>query len=244
MEASHPLVRYELASALMHRDGVGVMALEQVVTHLLDPLDGNQSGTAAPSPTGICTFVAPSSLEAFDPLAVDVAAEVFSARPTLRRTTALLSSPDRPSELPALPLALTDLDVCQAFSGGDVQYDRSAVLAAVRDRFGSDWQVTGALVVDAVGHVLTAYSSLFDPEAFGASWYVVDGHSIGACVDGLESQEFTGHVRSEMERIGKAIITLDLLLEHTGNSRHASWMNDALDVYASLVSHDTDPCTD
>jgi len=243
LDVNHGIARYELAISLMQRDEIGVAALERVMSFLINPSAGGSSDSEQPPAGSSCTFSQSATADPFDPLSMDGASGVLQKRATSRRVVELLSDPSGHTEQPALPPALTELNICDALTGGEVNYDRSRVLEAVQSAFENNHQVTGALVANAIGLTLTTYATLFDSDGGTASWFVVDDSRIGACIEPVNYVPFVAMAREEVYRVGNAILTLDLLLEHTGHARHVSWVEDALAMFSTLESLDTNPCS-
>jgi hypothetical protein len=238
---SHPIVRFELASTLMRRDKLDLLTLEATVSHLL-----NAGGTASArsAPDQVCTFGLLDSAEPFDPTDFEAFEQISASRPTILRVLELLNDPSSPTETPAMPSELTDLDICEVMSPNGLEYNRSVVLSALSDRFENHSQVTGALTANSIAITLGSYVNLFEQPDLNVDWYIVNGQNVGACVADENIELLTERARGEVRRAGQALISLDLLIHHSGNTNFEEVIDDAIDFYQTLESDDIDPCSD
>jgi len=246
-EPANPTVRVELSSTLMRRDRLTLLDLEKLTAHLFGALDGHAHAASpalarAPLEGDVCTFGPEASAEPFDPRSPDYD-RIVAARPTIRRVLDLLSDPEAPTETPALPPALTELDVCSVLVDDGVHYDRHAVLAAVRKRFETPEQVTAALTMNALALSLTAYVSLFEQPDLPVRWFAVDGAEVGACVAEGHYDLLVTRARAEVQRVGQALLSLDLLETHTNHAESAALVDKALELYQSVRGAELDPCS-
>lgn len=242
-------VQVELSATLLQRDRLTLLELERVTSHLLETLTGTALPPAAAHadapPEGrslTCTFPPGSIAEPMDPRAPDHA-RIAAGAATLRRVAALLADPEAPPGTTALPPALTRLDACSIVRDGAFRYDRAGVLATVRTRLGSPERTTAALAMHALTRTLGAYLELFEQPDLPVYWFVVNGAEAGACVAETDYDRFTARARTEIGRIGQALLSLDQLAAHTGQSDYDALVRDALAVYERLRAEDLDPCT-
>lgn len=242
IDPSNAEVRFELASTLMRRDGLDLFTLEQLTSHLLGaggaPLAGR--GAAADS----CTFEPGASVEPFDPRDFDSYQQILDARETLLWVIELLNDPDAPGEAPAMPEAFTSLNICNVLGPDGLDYDRDSVLNALYAQFGDDDDlVVGALTVNAIALTLLSYIELFEQPDLNVDWFIVDDTTVGACIASEHYDLFISRAQGEVQRAGQALISLDLLVYHTGNTQFAEIVADAADLYDLLQSEPMNPCT-
>lgn len=242
IEPSHPVVRFELGTTLLRRDRLDLTTLEQVTSHLISARGGRGAGGGSAGDGQVCTFPADAAIEPFDPREVDDFEQLSNARPTLVWVIELLNDPSSPGESPAMPPELTDLDVCEVLHPTGLDYDRQLVLDALLAQFESPEQVTGALVTNAVAQTLTSYVNLFEQPDIPVDWFIVDNTDVGACVAEADYDLFVGRARAEVQRAGEALISLDMLVFHTGNGHYEVIVDDAIEVYHILESEDVSPC--
>jgi hypothetical protein len=242
-DRSHPRVRLQLASTLMQREGLTFLHLERVITHLVGSLDQPATaGRSAASDAAVCTFSSSAATEPFDPRAFEGFDAISGSRATLRYVIELLNDPAVSTETPAMPAELTGIDVCSVVSTSGLAYDRSGVLAALRTQFGSDEAVTSALSTNSVALTLAAYVALFEQPDLPVSWFIVDGSNVGACMAEGHYDLFIQRAQGEVQRVGQAILSLDLLMAHSGNAQYSAYVDDALELYASVEANELNPC--
>jgi len=241
LEPSHAVVRLELGTTLMRRDDLSVLDLEAVVGHVLNAVNGDFGGAGRGVSDAVCTFGEEASVEPFEPQAYAGYDDLVANRATLARVRELLSDP-LDAHLPALPAAVTDLDVCGVLSADGLNYDRGIVLDALYEQFENDEQVTAALVSHAVILTLLSYLDLFEQPSLDVSWFVVDGEDLGACIEPVQYGAFMQSYRAQVARIGAALISLDLLVAHTGHSAYGQLVDDAHALYLALETSETTPC--
>jgi hypothetical protein len=239
-EPSNPFVRLDLGATLMQRERLTFLEVEAVTRHVLDAL--GHGAAARPVATEVCTFEPGTATGVFDPRGADGYAQIVSARPTLRRVVELLSDPAAPTEAPALPTAFTSLDVCEAITPAGLNYNRNAVLAAIRDQFSTDTQVTAALSTASVAYTLGSYVALFEQPDLPVAWYTLPEDGLGACVAEAQYDLLVERAQAEVRQVGRALFALDLLMLHSSQDVFAEYIEDALDLYASFDDADLSPC--
>ncbi len=239
----NPEVRLELSSTLMQRDNLNLLDLERVTQHLLSAVESEAGTGMRGFAADTCTFDAGEAAVPFDPTAVEDYDDITGAGATLARVTELLNEHEG-IESPGMPTELTSLNICSAIDGGTLNYDRDAVLAAVNDRFGDDAAATRALTVNAVALTLQAYVALFEQPDLPVDWFIVDGDDLGACMAESQFDLFVERAQGEVDRVGQALISLDLLLQNTGNDEYAEYVDDALEVYQTVETAELNPCFD
>jgi hypothetical protein len=238
---SHPVVRFELASTLMRRDKLDLLTLEAALSHLQN---ATGTGSARSAQDQVCTFGLLDSAEPFDPTNFEAFDQISNARPTIKRVLELLNDPSSPTETPAMPSQLTSLDICEVITPTGLHYNRSAVLNALTNQFETHSQVTGALTANSVALTLGSYVNLFEQPDLNIGWYIVNGQDVGACATQEQIDLLTERARGEVQRAGQALISLDLLIHHSGNTNFVEVVDDATDFYHTLESDDFDPCSD
>jgi hypothetical protein len=232
-DRSHPRVRLQLT--FLH--------LERVITHLVGSLDQPATaGRSAASDAAVCTFSSSAATEPFDPRAFEGFDAISGSRATLRYVIELLNDPAVSTETPAMPAELTGIDVCSVVSTSGLAYDRSGVLAALRTQFGSDEAVTSALSTNSVALTLAAYVALFEQPDLPVSLFIVAGSNVGACMAEGHYDLFIQRAQGEVQRVGQAILSLDLLMAHSGNAQYSAYVDDALELYASVEANELNPC--
>jgi tetratricopeptide (TPR) repeat protein len=241
IDPNNQTVRLELAITMMRRDQLSLLNLESVTTHLLSGM-GASGAAGRPGGEVSCTFPDTSIVEPFDPRAVEDFPAISAARPAIERVLELLTAPASSDEAPAMPAAFTELQICDAIVDGELAYDREAVLAALNARFDTHEQVTSALTMTAVSLTLAAYVALFEQPDLEVSWFTVDGEDIGGCVAAEHYDLFVQRAQEQVGRAGRALLALDLLLAHSGNAGYATYVDDALALYQSIETAETNPC--
>lgn len=241
IDPSNQTVRLELAVTLMRRDQLSLLHLESVTAHLLS---GRGASGAAGRPAGevACTFGEDATLEPFDPQALSDFNAISAARTTLARILELLNQPASADEAPAMPTAFLALQICDIIRDGALDYDREAVLEALYDRFDNDEQVTSALTMNAVALTLSAYVALFEQPDLQIDWFIVDGEDVGGCVAAEHYDLFIHRAQEQVGRAGRALLALDLLMAHSGNASYATYVDDALALYLTIETAETNPC--
>jgi hypothetical protein len=241
-EPSNPVVRLDLGSTLMLREKLTFLEVEAVTRHILDALGHGDALRGASAAAEVCTFEPGTATAPFNPRGADGYAQIVSARPTLRRVVELLSDPAAPTEAPALPAAFTSLDVCEAITPAGLNYNRNAVLAAIRDQFSMDTQVTAVLSTASVAYTLGSYVALFEQPDLPVSWYTLPDDGLGACVAEAQYDLLVERAQAQVRQVGRALFALDLLMLHSGQDEFAEYVEDALDLYASFDDDDLSPC--
>jgi hypothetical protein len=242
-EPSNPVVRLDLSSTLMLRERLTFLEVEAVTRHILDALGRGDALRGAARPAAeVCTFEPGTATGTFDPRGADGYAQIVSARPTLRRVVELLSDPAAPTEAPALPAAFTSLDVCEVITPTGLNYNRNAVLAAIRNQFSTDTQVTAVLSTASVAYTLGSYVALFEQPDLPVVWYTLPDDGLGACVAEAQYDLLVERAQAEVRQVGRSLFALDLLMLHSGQDEFAEYVEDALDLYASFEDDDLAPC--
>jgi len=244
-EPSHPIVRLDLSTALLQQKRLGLLELEALTRHFLDAFGVDQTaGRTAASDS--CTFEPGTQTGTFDPRGAEGYAAVAAARPTLRRVVQLLSDPAAPTEAPAMPSAFTSLDICEAVSDGafsdSYRLNRSAVLAALRNQFPTDAQVTAALSTAAVAYTLGSYVAIFEQPDLPVAWFTLEGDRVGGCVAAGQYDLFVSRTRAEVRQVGRALFALDLLMAFSGQQDYQEYVEDGLELLVGLDTGDFSPC--
>lgn len=241
LEPSNPVVRYELAFTLMRREKLDLMSLERVVSHLLSARSGHAARATA---EGLCTFDTRRRAEPFDPRDLDGFEAIAAARPTLKWVLELLNDPSSPTEAPAMPAEFTSLDICEVITPDGLRYNRQQVLDALYNQFETEHQVTGALSTNAIALTLASYVNLFEQPDLRVDWFIVDGEDLGACIDESDYDLLVERAIGEVRRAGRALLAVDLLLEHAGNTSIQKIVDDALRYYHTFKIDEFNPCAD
>lgn len=229
-EPDNPQVRLELAGTLLQREDLNSIDLvSQVTDFMRRSLDGEAGhrGGAADS----CSWEGAEPTQPFDPGAFPEYHEILEARPVLNRVRDLLAGPDGA----ILPPALVALRPCDVVVDGEPVYDREAILAELYATFGGDPnRVRAALLLNTVTLTLNAYAGVFEQPDVPVSWFLVgepEDVRLGFCIAGEEVVTFEDRITEEISNVGRAVISLDLLVHDASNPALAELRDEALDLY-------------
>lgn len=232
-EPTNPEVRLELAGTLLQREGLNSIDLvSQVVAfvreHEAEP-SGQRSGSA-----DSCSWDSAEPTQAFDPSAFPEYQAILDARPVLNQVRDLLAGPDGA----ILPPELVTLSPCEAIVDGEVVYDRDAILGDLYAALGNDPnRVRAALVLNMVTLTLNAYVGIFEQPDLPVSWFIVgEGESerLGFCVATEQAATLHDRIDTEVNNVGRAMFSIDLLVHDAHNAALASLRDEALALYETI----------
>lgn len=223
-------VRLELAGTLLQREGLNSIDLVSQITDFmrrsLDDEAGHRSGSA-----DSCSWEGLEPTRPFDPGAFPEYRAILDARPVLNQVRDLLAGPDGA----ILPAELVALRPCDAIVDGEVVYDRDAILDDLYATFGGDPnRVRAALLVNTVTLTLNAYAGIFEQPGVPVSWLLVgesDALRLGFCVATEDVVTFQDQITTEVHNIGRAVISLDLLVHDARSAVLTTLLDEALALY-------------
>ena len=231
-EPQNPRVRVELATTLLQRDDVDLLDIDRIGTFISET-----AGTAVPAPAqvarGGCAAASDPTATAFDPTDVADFDELLGAIETIARADELLDA--------VIPSELQGFDICTSIDDGAFVYDQPAALAALRSQGLSEAQVAQALAVNALAEFIEAYVFITEEASQQATWYRLADGSVTICVD--DQDAFEAQVRSAVEGIGEAVVSLDARAAVVGSdSAAADIVEVALDAYEEVRDAIGDYC--
>lgn len=229
-EPKHPVVRVELAGALLRRESLNsVNLIARIAEHVEQGTEDVPSGPGQRS--GACSWNDAAEFRTFDPSSLSEFPDVVAARSTLNRIRGLFTD----AEAPIMPAGMRELNTCTVARGGEVGYDRNALLDELYTAFEGDYNlVRTALLLNAATLTLDAYVELFADVELPVDWFLVgdpEAARLGFCTDPLQAPSFTDHVASEADRLGRALVSVDLLIHDANQASLAELRDDALEFY-------------
>lgn len=234
MEPANPEVRVELAGTLLQREGLNALdVVSQVTTYVQESL-GGEAGSRRGAGADSCSWNSTEPTAAFDPGAFPEYQAILDARPVLNQVRDLLAGPNGA----ILPQALVTLSPCAAIVDGTFVYDRDAILAELYATFGGDPNhVRTALLLNTVTLTLNAYAGIFEQPDLPVSWFLVgepDDARFGFCVAAEHDGILDGQIDTEVNNIGRAMFSLDLLVHDASNAALADLRDEALALYETF----------
>ncbi len=226
-------VRLELAGTLLQREGLNSIDLVGQVTDFvrrsLDGEAGHRGGSA-----DSCSWESAEPTRPFDPGAFPEYRQILEARPVLNQVRDLLAGPDGA----ILPPSLVTLRPCDVVVDGEPVYDRDAILAELYATFGNDPNsVRAALLLNTVTLTLNAYAGIFEQPDVPVSWFLVgepEDARFGYCIATEEVVTFEERITEEITNVGRAMISLDLLVHDGSNAALTELRDEALALYEAF----------
>lgn len=220
-----PVVRVELATTLLQRDGLDLLDIDRIGRFLSQAGDAVQTAPARTSASGAtCAAADEPGAEPFELAGVEGFDEIVANVESLTRAGEMLD--------PVIPAALRGFDVCTSVVGGALAYDREGAIAELEAQGLSREQVTQALAVNALARFLNAYRSVSDL-AEQATWYRLADGSVVVCADDVDA--LRADAAPAVRDIGQAVLSLDARASLVGpNSVAADVVAVALDAYRQL----------
>lgn len=226
---ANPVVRTELAQTLLQREGLGLMDIDRIASHLMAaggvaPLA--PTGTAAALAKGAaCSYATDPAATPFDPLAVENFPRIDASRETVRRTLELLA--------PVVPAQLRTITACSGVQDGRLVYDRAGAAAHLRGLGFTDPQIASTLAVNAVARFFNAYYFVADELAPQTSWYHVrrpGRTAVGVCA--ADPERLRQDSEAAIRDLGETLGSLDLRATTFGaGSASMELVNLLLDTY-------------
>lgn len=240
-DSDNAIVRVELATTLMQREGLNSVDLvgqvSDFVTEAIDSAEGmDQSEDAARFGGEVCSYTSGEpNREVFDPAAFEGYSNIIASLPLLRRVRDLLSG----GTGAVLPSTLLALSPCEAIVDGEVIYDREVASDELYATFGGNQTlVRTALQLNAVVLVLDAYSGIFEQADLPVNWYLVgseDHRRLGFCVaDESELDRLYNRIDERVADVGRALFSIDLLVYDDGSETLEMLRDDALELYVTF----------
>ncbi|MEM1042459.1 MAG: tetratricopeptide repeat protein [Bacteroidota bacterium] len=240
-DPANAVVRLELATTLMQRDGLNsVDLISQVSNFISDATESAEGGFRAPfasrSQVEACSYTSSETdREVFDPTEFGGYGDIIASLPTLERVRELLGGADG-SVLPSQLLALSP---CEAIVDGEVVYDRAAASQEIYDTFDGDQNlVRTALQLNAVGLILDAYSGIFEQPDLPVDWYLVgseDNRRLGFCVADEPTLDLLyDRIDGRVADVGQALFSIDLLVFDDGSETLEDLRDEALELYVTF----------
>ncbi len=239
-EPENAVVRIELATTLMQREGLNSVDLvgqvSDFVTEAIDSAEGaTQAGDAARSGGESCSYTSSDpNREVFEPASFEGYSDIIASLPLLRRVRDLLAGDDG-----VLPAALRALSPCESIVNGEVVYDRVAASQELYDTFGGNQTlVRTALQLNAVVLVLDAYSGIFEQPDLPVDWYLVgseDNRRLGFCVADEPTLDLLySRIDDRVADVGRALFSIDLLVYDDGSETLEELRDEALELYVTF----------
>ena len=231
-----PVVRVELATTLLQRDGLDLLDIDRIGRFLSQVADAGPTGSAqtasarasasgtASAGGAACSAADEPGAQPFELDAVEGFGEIVDKVETLTRAGELLE--------PVIPEALRSFDVCTSVVDGALVYDRAGAIAELEAQGLSRDQVTQALAVNALARFLGAYRFVSDV-AEQATWYRMPDGSVVVCADDLDA--LRADADPAVRDLGQAVLSLDARASLVGSgSVAAEVVAVALDAYRQL----------
>lgn len=237
LEPENPMVRMDLATTLMQREQINLLSLERVTTYVLEEIAA-EGGQARGAQSDTCTFDAGEPTRPFDPNAVEDYEEIVADTPVIAEVLQLLNGPAGPAAAPVIPTGLSDLDPCTIAQDGELTYDRDALLATLRARFGGDdRRVNAVLTMNAVALTLGAYLGIFETPEAPVNWFLIGEPGdarIGFCMDRASIASFHENIETNLDAVAEAFFSLDLLLYNAGDTELRVYVDETLELYEAF----------
>ncbi len=231
-EPQNAVVRVELATTLLQRDGIDLLDLDRISQHFSAIADGTSTTTAARG--GSCSYATDPSAQAFDPADYIGFDELVAKAGTLDEAADLLDG--------VLPAAIRDFDLCMTVVDGALVYDRDGALVDLRARGLSDTQISQALAVTALTTFTSAYLFVANETAETSTWYRLADGSIAVCAD--DEDALREQAEGPIREAGQAVLALDTRASLLGRGSVAAELVDtALGFYGDLQDAVADYCT-
>ena len=222
-EPENAVVRVELATTLLQRDGIDLIDIDRIGQFL------SSAGTArtAPATAGrsACAYAADPDAVAFDPTGYEGFAELEASIETIQEAKATLEG--------VLPSAITSFDLCSTVVDGALVYDRAGAYGELVALGLSDDQAAQALAVGALAQFVDAYVAFTRDLAGETTWYRLPDGSIAICA--VDEDAARAKAEGAIAGIGQAVLALDARASILGGASVAAEIVDtALDVYNEL----------
>ncbi len=232
-EPENAVVRVELATTLLQRDGIDLIDLDRIGQFLTTFSDD------APAPStagrgGSCSFASDPTSQAFDPGGVDGFDDLVAAAGTLTEARTLLDG--------LLPTAVTSFDLCTTVVDGALAYDRDGALADLAAQGLTRDQTAQALAVSALTTFIDAYVFVAEELPETTTWYRLADGSVAICAEDEEAVK--AQAEDSIRGIGQALLALDARAALLGSGSLAAEIVDtALGVYTDLQDAVADYCS-
>lgn len=247
-------VRTALAGALLQREGLGLIDVVDVSSHVLEALgrDDGARASARGTAADACTFAAEEPATPFDPLGLDGYEAIAEASPVLGYVLDLLRGRDEhggPGSA-VIPDLLEAVDLCAAVTPEGLSYDREALLAELRAGFSGtaaevDRRVNAALDIYTTAAVLDAYRAIFE-EQVPVRWYIYgEGQDrLGYCAPAADFDAIEQKAEEQIPRLGRAVLALDLRLANgSGSDDLEAILDDVVELYHQFRDELTSLCS-
>ena len=228
------VVRVELATTLLERDGLDLVDLDRIGRFLTADAGRQPAARTAPASRGsACSLADDPSATPIDPTAAAGFDEVRAYLETLAEAAETLE--------PVIPQALQGFDVCTSVADGALVYDRDGAVRELKARGLSDARVAQALAVYALTQFLDAYATVADGLAEQTSWYRRADGSVAVCVH--DEDRAQAIAEAAVADVGGAVLALDARASIVGpRSVAAEVVALALDAYEQLRESVGDYC--
>ena len=231
-EPTNAVVRVELATTLLQRDGIDLIDLDRVGQYLTTFT--GETGSAATAGRGVCSYASDPNAEAFDPAGVDGFEDILAYAATLEEAKDLLQG--------LLPDAIQSFDLCTTVVDGKLAYDREGAVADLRALGLSEDRIAQALAVSAVSTFMQAYLYISEELPETTTWYRLSDGSIAICAD--DEDAVREQAEDSIRGLGQALLSLDTRASLLGSGSVAAEIVDtALDVYIEFEDAVADYCT-
>lgn len=229
-EPENAVVRVELATTLLQRDGINLVDLDRVGQYLT-----TFTGEAATSARGgACAYADDPNAEPFSPAGVDGFGDILAYAATLGQARDLLSG--------VLPEVLQSFDICTTVVDGELSYDREGAVADLRGLGLTEAQIAQGLAVNAVATFMEAYLYVSEELPETTSWYRFRDGSIAVCAD--DEDALRVQAEDSIVGLGQALLSLDTRASLLGGDSAAGEIVDvALNVYTEFEDAVADYCT-
>ncbi len=239
-DPANAVVRLELATTLMQRNGVNSVSLvADLSSFVTDAVEGIESPRPGGARSGgeVCSYTTSDPDRAdFDPTGFEGYGEIIRSLGVLREVRDLLAGDDG-AVLPASLLGLSPCDVI--VDGQIVDYGQQAVLDELYDTFGGDRNlVATALQLNAFALILEAYTGIFEQADLPVAWYLVgseDNRRIGFCADDPAAlDQVYDRIDAQVADVGRALFSIDLLVRDGGDETLQDLRDEAVELYVTF----------
>ncbi|WP_420456353.1 tetratricopeptide repeat protein [Rubrivirga sp.] len=231
-EPENAVVRVELATTLLQRDGIDLIDLDRIGQFLTTA--GGERPSAPAARGGSCSVATDPSAQAFDPADVAGFDDLVAASATLAEASDLLDG--------VLPAVLTSFDLCTTVVDGALSYDRDGALADLAARGLTRDQMAQALAVSALTTFVEAYVFVAEALPETTTWYRLADGSVAICAE--DEAALQAQAEGPIRGIGQALLALDARAALLGSgSVAAEIVGTALDVYNDLQDAVADYCS-
>lgn len=223
-EPENAVVRVELATTLLQRDGIDLFDIDRIAQYLTTVAETRAATPAARH--GACRYADDPTATPFDPTEFEGFDALVASIETLEEVTETLEG--------VLPAAVEDFDLCTTVVDGELVYDQAGALADLAAEGLSDEQAAQALAVGALAKFVEAYVTVTEDLAEDTTWYRLADGSIAICADDEEAAE--ARAEGAVQEIGEAILSLDARVQLLGASATVASdiVDTALEVYDAL----------